>query len=69
MSAPVFPSQDMPAATRQDVPVLDREIWTTCNMCCGEGGWDEPRPQWDDPNFCVVVKCPPCNGTGWECDR
>jgi hypothetical protein len=48
---------------REQVP----EIWTTCNMCCGEGGWDEPRQHHDDTYFCVVIKCPSCNGSGWEC--
>ena len=52
----------------EDIPVLDREIWVSCNLCLGEGGWEEGRPQHDDPYFAVSIKCPSCNGTGWECE-
>lgn len=50
----------------QEIPVLDREFWAPCNLCGGEGGWEEGRPFHDDPYFSVLIKCPSCNGTGWE---
>jgi len=56
------------SAESAELPVRDREIWDTCNLCGGEGGWEEPHPRHDDPYFSVSIKCSACNGTGWECE-
>lgn len=62
-------SADTEEVPRGSKVILYRgESWTTCNLCCGEGGIEQPRPQHDDPYFAVVFKCPNCNGTGWECE-
>lgn len=42
------------------------EIWDTCQACQGEGSTEEHRPHYDDPDFCVVIKCQACGGSGWE---
>jgi DnaJ-class molecular chaperone len=39
--------------------------YQTCPTCGGEGSWEMLAPQHDDPDFCVVVKCDECNGSGW----
>jgi len=44
---------------------MDAERFATCPHCCGEGEWDESRPQWDDPGYAVSVRCDECNGSGW----
>lgn len=37
----------------------------TCPHCGGEGSHEVPRPFWDDPYYCEVIKCDDCNGSGW----
>jgi hypothetical protein len=42
-------------------------VEVACEMCGGEGQFEEPLPftKWtDDPHGCRVVKCENCNGTG-----
>ncbi len=42
------------------------EFWDTCPVCSGFGSHEEWRPQHDDPNFCIVISCTDCGGTGWQ---
>lgn len=52
---------------------VDRDDFTTCPHCGGEGVRERPQPQRDDPGFAVRVTCEDCNGSGWvrlvDCDR
>lgn len=41
------------------------EFWDTCPVCDGFGNKEVPRPQHDDPHFCVQVDCTECGGSGW----
>lgn len=39
--------------------------WETCPECGGEGSVEVPKPQHDDPEFCIVRQCHTCGGSGW----
>lgn len=44
---------------------IARDGFEICPYCGGDGQDEIPAPQHDDPGFARVVKCKPCNGTGY----
>lgn len=43
----------------------DLRDYETCAVCNGFGTIDKHRPQHDDPEFCEVIECLECTGSGF----